>query len=176
MNYFDAIFAIVFIWSIYRGLTKGFVIMVATLAALLLGIWGAVHFSSITSDLLYRYLHLQTQYLSLISFALTFILIVIAVHLLARVIDKLLKAVALGFVNRLAGMVFGILKTALIISIILVVVNNIDKRVPFIPEEHKQGSLLYEPLSRLAPAIFPFLNFNQIRERIEDIEKKEYEI
>ena len=176
MNYFDAIFAIAFLWSIYRGLTKGLVIMAATLAALILGIWGAVHFSDITSDLLYRHLNMQTQYLSLISFALTFILIVIAVHLLARAIDKLLKAVALGFVNRLAGMLFGILKTALIISIILVVVNNIDKRVPFIPEEHKKGSLLYEPLSKLAPAIFPYLNFNQIRERIEDIEKKEYEV
>jgi len=176
MNYFDAIFAIIFLWSIYRGLTRGFVIMAATLAALLLGIWGAVHFSSITSDLLYRYLNLQTQYLSLISFALTFILIVIAVHLLARAIDKLLKAVALGFLNRLAGMLFGIIKTAFIISIILVVINNIDKRVPFIPEEHKAGSLLYQPLSKLAPAIFPFLNFNQIREKIEDIDAKEYEI
>jgi membrane protein required for colicin V production len=176
MNYFDAIFAIAFIWSIYRGLTKGFVIMVATLAALLLGVWGAVHFSSITSELLYRHLNLQTQYLSLISFALTFVLIVIAVHLLARAIDKLLKAVALGWVNRLAGMLFGILKTAFIISIILVLVNNIDKRVPFIQEEHKQGSLLYEPLSKLAPAIFPFLNFNQIRERIEDIDEKKYEV
>jgi membrane protein required for colicin V production len=176
MNYFDAIFAITFIWSIYRGLTKGFVIMVATLAALLLGIWGAVHFSSITSELLYRHLNLQTQYLSLISFALTFVLIVIAVHLLARAIDKLLKAVALGWVNRLAGMLFGILKTAFIISIILVLINNIDKRVPFIPEEHKQGSLLYEPLSKLAPAIFPFLNFNQIREKIEDIDEKEYDV
>ena len=150
--------------------------MASTLAALLFGIWGAVHFSDITSDLLYRHLNLQTQYLSLISFALTFILIVIAVHILARAIDKLLKAVALGFLNRLAGMLFGILKTALIISIILVLVNNIDKRVPFIPEEHKEGSLLYEPLSKLAPAIFPFLNFNQIRERIENIEEKEYEV
>jgi len=176
MNYFDAIFAIFFLWSIYKGLTKGFIIMASTLAALLFGIWGAVHFSDITSDLLYRHLNLQTQYLSLISFALTFILIVIAVHILARAIDKLLKAVALGFLNRLAGMLFGILKTALIISIILVLVNNIDKRVPFIPEEHKEGSLLYEPLSKLAPAIFPFLNFNQIRERIENIEEKEYEV
>ena len=176
MNYFDAIFAILFLWSIYKGLTKGFIIMASTLAALLLGVWGAVHFSDITSGLLYRHLDLQTQYLSLISFALTFILIVIAVHILARAIDKLLKAVALGFLNRLAGMLFGILKTALIISIVLVLVNNIDKRVPFIPEEHKKGSLFYEPLSKLAPAIFPFLKFNQIRERIEDIEEKEYAV
>ena len=100
----------------------------------------------------------------------------IAVHLLARAIDKLLKAVALGWLNRLAGMMFGILKTAFIISIILVLVNNINKRVPFIPEEHKEDSLLYEPLSKLAPAVFPFLNFNQIKERIENIEEKEYEI
>jgi len=39
MNYFDIIFLIVFIWSAYRGITKGFVVMAASLAALIVGIW-----------------------------------------------------------------------------------------------------------------------------------------
>ena len=175
MNYFDAIFIIAFLWSAYRGITKGFIIMLASLAALILGVWGAIHFSDLTSGFLIDKLNFKSQYLHIISFAITFILIVIAVHLVARAADKLVKAVALGFVNRIAGVIFGIAKTAFIISIILVVVNSVDRKLQFIPEEHKENSLLYQPLSRLAPAIFPYLDFNDIRERIDIPEEDEVE-
>ena len=172
LNYFDVVIAIFLLWSAYRGVTKGFLIMVASLAALLLGVWGAIRFSGMTADFLVEQFDWGTKYLSLISFALTFIGIVVLVHFLARAISKLVKAVALGFVDRIAGLLFGVLKTAFIISIILVVINSIDRRVPFIPEEHKENSLLYQPISKLAPAIFPYLNFDDIKGRFnqEDIE------
>jgi membrane protein required for colicin V production len=175
LNYFDFIFAIFLLWSAYRGLNRGFLIMAASLAALVLGVWGAIRFSNLTAALLISFFGLQTQYLGLISFALTFVIIVVLVHLLSRALDKLVKAVALGFANRLAGMLFGILKTAFLISIFLVLLNGIDKRIPFIPEEHKKNSLLYQPLSKLAPAIFPFLNFKDIRDRIPDHGQDEIE-
>lgn len=166
MNYFDLIFAILLLWSAYQGITKGFLIMAASLAALVLGVWGAIRFSDLTAGLLIEHLNLTSRYTALIAFAVTFTGIVIAVHLLARGLDKLVKAVALGFVNRLAGLAFAVLRTAFIISIVLVILNSIDRRAPFIPEEHKGNSLLYNPLSKLAPAIFPYLNFEGIKERI----------
>lgn len=173
VNYFDFIFAIFLLWSAYRGITKGFLIMAASLAALILGVWGAIHFSHLTAALLISFFGLQTKYLALIAFSITFIGIVVLVHLLSRALDKLVKAVALGIVNRLAGLLFGILKTAFLISIFLVILNGIDNRVPFIPDEHKEKSLLYQPLSKLAPAIFPFLNFQDIKGRITEPASRE---
>jgi membrane protein required for colicin V production len=82
--------------------------------------------------------------------------------------DKLVKAVALGFVNRIAGLAFAVVRTAFLVSIVLVILNSIDQRVPFIPEEHKEQSLLYKPLSRLAPAIFPYLNFEDLKGRFRE--------
>jgi membrane protein required for colicin V production len=166
VNYFDFIIAIFLLWSAYRGITKGFLIMAASLAAMIFGVWGAIRFSHLTAALLISYFGVQTKYLGLISFALTFVVIVILVHLLSRAMDKLLKAVALGIVNRLAGLLFGMFKAAFLISIFLVIINGINSRIPFIPDEHKENSLLYQPLSRLAPAIFPFLNFEEIKDRI----------
>jgi membrane protein required for colicin V production len=166
MNYFDIIFLIIFLWSAYRGITKGFVVMAASLAALILGIWGAIRFSNFTYVLLSKNFELKTQYLSLIAFALTFVVIVILVHLFGRLIEKLLKAISLNFLNRIAGLFFGIIKTAFILSVILVLINAIDKKLPIIPEEHKSNSLLYEPLSKLVPAIFPYLKFEQIKKNI----------
>jgi membrane protein required for colicin V production len=176
MNYIDIIILIAFAWAAYRGITKGFIIMAASLLALILGIWGAVRFSDFTSALLVERLNIQTKYLSLISFTLTFIAIVICILLLGRLFDRLANAVALGLVNRIAGLIFSLAKTAFILSILLVVLNAIDKQVPFIPEEHKQGSFFYDPLSKLAPAVFPYLNFETVHEDDQESGLKEYSL
>jgi len=174
MNYIDIIILIAFAWAAYRGITKGFIIMAASLLALILGIWGAIRFSDLTTNLLVERLNMQTKYISIISFALTFIVIVIVVHLLGRLFDRLAQAAALGLVNRIAGLIFSLVKASFLISILLVVLNTIDKHIPFIPEKHKQGSFLYAPLSKLAPAVFPYLNFEAIQEEKEGGEMKEY--
>lgn len=159
MNYLDIIIALPLLWGAYKGFTKGLIIEAASLAALLLGIYGAIKFSGITSDFLVEKCNFNSQYLHIVSFAITFILIVIAVHFIARLINKLVKAVALGFVNRLFGVIFGILKWAFIISVLLVVINKVDKKVNFISPEIKNESILYQPLSNFAPSIIPSLEF-----------------
>jgi len=168
MNYFDIIFAAILLYSAYKGFSKGIVIQAASLIALLLGIFGAIKFSDVTSGFLQDKFQFDTQYLPLISFALTFVAIVIGVHLIARIIDKLMKAVALGFLNRLSGLAFAVLKMAFIISIVLVIVNNADKKFNFMPKEKIQDSLLYKPLSNFAPFLFPYLKFNDIKDTFED--------
>ena len=168
MNTIDIVFAILFLWSAYRGFTKGFIIQLASLAALLLGIYGALKFSDLTANLLSSKVDLNEQSLSIISFALTFIVIVICVHLIARLIEKFSEAVALGIVNKLFGVVFSVLKMAFIVSIILVLINKADSKYNFIPNNTKEKSLLYKPLSNFAPIIFPYLKFDKIREKFEE--------
>ncbi|MCG8411004.1 MAG: CvpA family protein [Bacteroidales bacterium] len=168
MNTVDLVFAILFLWSAYRGFTKGFIVQLATLAALLLGILGAVMFSDFTSDLIVQKFEVSGQYLPIISFAITFIAIVIAVHLLAKALNKLIEAISLGTINRLLGVFFSILKTGFIVSIILVLINKVDNKYNFIPDETKENSVLYKPLSNFAPMIFPYLNFDTIKEKFDE--------
>lgn len=168
MNYFDLIFACIFIYAAYKGFSKGIVIQAASLIALIVGIYGAIKFSDVTAAYLTEKLELQTQYLPLIAFAVTFIGIVIAIHLLAKIIDKLMKAVALGFVNRILGLTFSVIKIAFIISIVLVIINNANAKYNFLPKEKVENSLLYKPLSNFAPYLFPYLNFEQIKNSVKD--------
>lgn len=168
MNTIDLVFAVVLLWSAYRGFSKGFIVQLATLAALLLGILGAVMFSDYTSSLIIKKFEVSGNYLPIISFAVTFIAIVIAVHLLAKMLNKLIDAIALGVVNRLLGVLFSVLKIAFIVSIILVLVNKVDNKYNFIPNETKEKSLLYMPLSNFAPMIFPYLNFEKMKEKFEE--------
>ena len=157
MNYIDIILLILLILAAVSGFKKGLVAEVASLAALILGIWGAIEFSYITSDFLVENFDLKTDYLNIISFVVTFVVIVILVHIVGNVVNKMLETVMLGFVNKLAGLVFGVLKSALILSILLVVFDKIDEDVNILPERAKENSRMYEPIRSFAPSIFPFI-------------------
>lgn len=172
MNAIDLVFIILLLWAAYKGFTKGFIIQLSTFAALLLGIVGAIKFSDTTSAYIVKHFEVSEQYLQILSFAITFIIIVILVHFLARLVNKLVDAIALGIVNRVLGILFSLLKTGFIISIILVLVNKADNTYNFIPNETKEKSLLYQPLSGFAPMIFPYLNFNKWKDEIKEIDKK----
>lgn len=169
MNYFDIIVGILLILALVKGFKNGLVIELATLAALVLGILGAIKFSDVTEQYLSQ--HINSEHIGLIAFFVTFILIVIGVHLIAKMVDKLVSAVALGTINRIFGAAFSLLKYAFIISILLAVFNSIDKNFNLIPEKQKESSKLYYPLSDLALKVFPYLHFDEIKEKVEDVSK-----
>jgi membrane protein required for colicin V production len=157
MNYIDFFIIAILGFAVVRGFIKGFIIEVASILALILGIWGAIRFSGLVGQRLTEYFDLTTQYLGLIAFAITFIIIVMAVHLVANILDKLLKAVALGLPIRILGAVFGVVKTALILSIIFVILNTVNERKEFLPTQKLQNSVLYYPISDIAPMLFPLI-------------------
>ena len=157
MNYIDIIIIIVLGISMVTGFINGLVKEVASLAALVIGIWGAIRFSSFTAARLYDYFDMTGKYVGIISFIVTFAVIAIGIHFAGLIVDKLLKAVALGFVNRLLGILFGLIKSVLILSVIFVVLNAIDARRPFLPRDRISESMLYHPISDVAPALFPII-------------------
>ena len=84
------------------------------------------------------------------------------------VADKVIDAVSLGFMNRILGIVFGLIKNILILSVVFSVLNAIDARKPFINKSKISQSKLYNPISDIVPAIFPILgegNFIQSFDR-----------
>lgn len=157
MNLIDLVFIILFVWSVYKGFTKGFIIVIASFCALIIGIYGAIKLSGFTAIILAEKSEINHENIKLIAFALTFVLIVIATHLTAFFVDKLVNAVALGFFNRMAGAFFNLFKTAVIISVFLVIFEKIDEKVSIIPRNVTEKSALYSPLRSLSPLIYPYL-------------------
>ena len=157
VNYLDIIICIPLLWGIYKGFTKGFIIQIASVAALILGILCAVWFSGKGEHYLKDWFSLSSKYLPVICFAIVFIVVVIIVFLLGKLLEMLIKIAALGIVNRLLGGVFGIIKYGLIISTVLFVMNRIDEKIKIIPENVKEKSLLYKPISSAIPVILPLI-------------------
>lgn len=164
----DIIIAIPLVWALYRGYKKGLVIELTTLAALIVGLLGAVHLSSWTADIIIQTWEIDGKVIPILSFAVTFIALVIGVHLIGRAIQKLVKLVALGTVNRIGGALFRSAKVLLIISVGFNLLNSIQEDWGLIPPELKEESVLYEPLSDLAPIIVPAIQDNRWYTKIKD--------
>jgi len=176
MNWIDATIVIILILSMVMGFINGFVKEVASLAALILGIWGAIKFSGFTAAKLYDYFDMSGQYVGLIAFIITFGIIVVVIHFIGIVADKIVTAVSLGFINRLLGIVFGLLKSVLIMSVFFVVLNVINDKRPFLPKDKIEGSVFFNPISDIAPALFPIIgegsfgqSFDRFKKKPEDI-------
>ena len=166
MNYLDIIFLVPLLFALYRGFKKGMIHMVASLAALVLGIFGAIKLRPMFASLLDSIFDISPDYMNVIAFSVAFVSIVLVVHLVAFVVEKLIKAVALNLVNRLLGMGIGLLVTAFVLSMILWPVNQINAEKQIIRPERIEGSILYKPLSAFAPAVFPYLKKQDWKEFI----------
>lgn len=167
MNYLDIVLIIPLLWGLYKGFTKGLIIEVASLIALGLGIWGSIHFSDLTGAWLQEQLALETEYLSVLAFAVTFIGIVVAIYALAKLLERVVNLVAMKFANKMAGAAFGALKLGLIASVLLLIVDGMDQRIDFIPEEDKQASVLYGPVMSIAGTVIPGVQDSGVMEYLE---------
>jgi membrane protein required for colicin V production len=172
MNWIDAAIVIILILSMVMGFINGLVKEVASLAALILGIWGAIKFSSFTAGKLYDYFDMTGQYVGIIAFIITFGIIVVIIHFIGILADKLVDAISLGFINRLLGIAFGLLKSMLIMSVFFVVINAIDARRPFLPKEKIGESIFYNPISDIAPVIFPIIGEGGFYQSFDRFKKK----
>ena len=168
MNFFDIILIVIFIIAGFHGYNKGLVNQFASLAGLLLGIWGAIKFSNITAGLLTQNFHLTTEYLHLIAFGVTFIGIVIIVHFIGKAVEGLFELAFLGYANTILGVVFGVLKMAFILSVFLIIIEKTNTKVNVLPDNIAEKSIFYRPVVRLAPSIFPDLNFDEIKTKLKE--------
>ena len=166
MNYLDIIFLIPLLFALYRGFKKGIIHMIASLAALVLGIVGAIKLRPLFASFLDSLFDISPDYIHIIAFSVAFVVIVLLVHMVAYAVERLIKAVALNFINRLLGMAFGLLVTAFVLSMILWPINQINAEKQIIKPERIENSLLYKPLSAFAPAIFPYLKKQDWKEFI----------
>lgn len=162
MNYIDAILAVPLLWFTYKGFNKGLIIELATLIALLLGIYVSAHFSDYTADFLRQNLDFHSQYMSIISFSLTFVGVVFLVMIFGKSLEKVINVLLLGFVNKLLGGLFGLIKVAFIISILLFIFTTFSIEDKLIKKELQDESLLYPIVKAIAPAVFPVIEESNV--------------
>ena len=102
-----------------------------------------------------------------VAYVVVFVAIIIGFILLSRFFEKILDGISLGGINKLLGGVFGGLKYALIISILLTVFDTLDHRFHFVKPETKSNSLFFKPVTSLAPTLWDQLKHENPQTRNE---------
>ena len=166
MNIADIFFGVPLLWAAYKGFKKGFIIEIASLIALLLGIYAATHYAGITGDLLRNKLNFTSEYTNVFAFIITFFAVVLIVFFIAKMIEKFAGILALGFLNKLGGLLFSVLRTSFILSVLIFILQALTIEKTVISQKTIDNSLLYRPVSKMAPLIFPRIKQLKIEEYI----------
>ena len=157
MSIIDIVLGALLLFGLIRGVMKGLFVEVASLVALVLGVFGAIHFSGFAAEFLEAKVEWSEKTINIVAFAITFVIIVLAISLAGKALTKLADFAALGLINKLAGGIFGALKIGLILSVLLIVFSKLNNTLPFMEKEDLENSVLYKPVKALAPMIFPNL-------------------
>ena len=157
MNIFDVIVLIILLYGLMMGLIKGFIIEVAGIIALILGVTGSFKFARILEVSLNSYVDWSPKTIQIASFIILFIIIIYAVSLLAKMITKTLKIIALGIINRIFGGIFGLLKWCVILSSLVLVSQEINEIITLIPDKTLKDSVSYNLLDKLGGFLFDWV-------------------
>ena len=155
MAVIDIVFCALIGFGVIKGLFKGFFVEVASIAALLIGSYGAVHFSNYAYSALIGFLDWSKRNINILSFIITFLIIVLSIMLIGKAMTKLVNVMSLGIINRLLGGVFGGLKISLLISVLILVLNNFSILRLIVTEEDLKKSIIYNQVKNIAPSIMP---------------------
>ena len=157
MNILDAIILICLIPAIIQGLRKGFISQAISIVSVIVGIWASARFANMVTEWVSQYITASEQVLKIIAFALILILVFIALGLLGRLLESILNFAFLGWVNKLLGVVFSLMKAFLILGLLILAFNSLNNSFGMVKPEIIEDSVLYDPVKNLADTIFPYI-------------------
>jgi len=141
MNLLDVLILACLAFLVIRGIFRGFVREVGSLAGIILGIWAACVYHPQMTDLLTLFLP-AWKYLPLLSVALVIVIVLIFCNVFAWLLYKFIKQIFLGWADRALGAGLAIIKGVVIIYFAIVLTTF------FVPST---SSFIAD--SKLAPAI-----------------------
>lgn len=150
MNLLDLIVLIPISYFAVMGFKNGLIREVLGITGIFLSVFLTFNYMEPVSSLMKQLAPIDPEYLPFVSGLIIFIGTLAAVQMIAWAIKKFLEKVNLSTVNRIFGLIFGTLKSSIIISALLILLSGF--RVP--GDEIRQNSVSYPFLIQIAPATF----------------------
>ncbi len=137
------------------GFMKGFIRQLASLLGLIVGLLAAKTLYASLAVKLSPVLGDSPTFAQGLSFVLIWLAVPLLFAIVASLLTKLMEAIALGGINRLLGALLGLLKSLLLVSIVVGVIEFVDTDHHWIDKASKDDSTLYYPIVSLADLFFP---------------------
>ena len=157
----------------FRGFQRGLVDEVGRLIGLVLAMILANRFSSVLAG----HLGLESEAARVaLAFVIIFIVTLIAFGFITRVVRTLVELVLLDWLDRLGGIVFGVLKSIVVLGVLIYVVENFDVTKAFMTRLEQQ-SIIYRQVVAVKNGLFAVLSLDDMiqdaHDRMKDLEPEE---
>ena len=115
----DLIYAVVVILAIFHGYRRGLIVGLFSFVAVIIGLAAAMKFSIVAGKYIGKVIKISDHWLPIISFAVVFLLVLLLIRWGARLIQKAVEMVFLGWLNKIGGIIFYVAIYTIVFSVLL---------------------------------------------------------
>lgn len=143
----------VLIWAVIKGISRGLLMAVFSLIALVLGIAAALKLSAVTANWLDGTIHISAKWLPLIAFLLVFVLVVFVVNKTGLLLEKTMEWAFMGWINKAGGILLYSILYLLFWSVLLFYLGKMN----IISQKQIDKSVTYSIIAPWGPAVMEWL-------------------
>jgi membrane protein required for colicin V production len=146
----DVIVLVVLAYFGFMGFKNGLLREVLGLTGVILALFLAFRYLDPLNQFFVRITGVNDMYSPLITFALIFLAVILATHLVIIALEYVIHFAFLSTPNRVLGLTFGVLKSSLFLSIMFLLLAGFE-----IPgEQTRKQSILYPYILGVAPVVY----------------------
>jgi membrane protein required for colicin V production len=123
MNPFDMAIVVIIAFCFIRGIFRGLIKELASIVGVLGGLYMAFSYFADLETLIKPWVPVDT-YRNIISFAIIFVLVFLIIGIVGVILKYILNIAFLGWVDRICGAGFGLIKGGLLAAVLLIVLTT----------------------------------------------------
>ena len=169
MVWLDIVLLTPLIWGAYTGFKKGLIAQILGITSLLVGVWiGTKHQELIEFLIIDK---VQEKYLSIACFIILFFGIIILGAVIIKISEKFINFIQLKLLNKIAGVVLGIVKILSFLIVIVFIIESWDVNSFIIKRDTKEASIAYPIFKSIGNMVLPTLKDENILDSLPDPNK-----
>lgn len=142
MPLIDFVILLLVIWALYKGWRQGFLKEIISMTGFVVGLFVAAGLYSAFGEYLYPRFGTSPTVANIIAFMLLWIVVPIALGMVANLLTKALKGMKLGLPNSILGAAVSLIKYLVLMSCVF----NVMSFLGIVSQAKAEESFFYEPV------------------------------
>lgn len=155
MQVIDIVICVPLLYGLLKGMRNGLLIEVISAVSYLIAIYTAVQLAVSVGVWMQARWGWEASTAQLMAFVGLLVVVVVGLYFLGNVLTQVINHTGLGLLNRAGGALFGALKMALIMSVLLHFIERYKLTTTLVAEEKQELSLLWKPLMQFSALAYP---------------------
>ena len=152
MNFLDIVTLVAILWALVSGWRSGFVSQLFSLIGIALGAIFSLKYGAAVGAML----GVDARFATAAGFLITFVVILVVATILSKLLARILSFIGLGWINTTLGVAFSLIKSLLVLSLLFVAIESVNKELNIIEMSYFENSLTFDIVRSLAKPMFDY--------------------